>query len=87
MFTVYILQSQSLNRYYVGFTNDLERRLSEHNRKKGKYTDAGIPWQLVYFETFSTKIEAMNREKFIKGKKSRAFIETLISSSSGRAFR
>jgi putative endonuclease len=43
MFTVYILQSQSLNRYYVGYTNDLERRLTEHNRKKGKYTDSGIP--------------------------------------------
>ena len=83
MFTVYILQSQSLNRYYVGYTNDLERRLTEHNRKKGKYTDSGIPWQLVYHETYSTKTEAMEREKFIKLKKSRTFIETLISSSAG----
>ena len=81
MFTVYILQSQSLDRYSVGFTNDLARRLEEHNRKKGKYTDSGIPWQLVYHETFSTKTEAMDREKFIKLKKSRTFIESLISSS------
>jgi len=83
MFIVYILQSQSLNRYYVGYTNDLERRLTEHNRKKGKYTDSGIPWQLVYHEIHSTKTEAMNREKFIKLKKSRTFIESLISSSAG----
>ena len=83
MFTVYILQSQSLNRYYVGFTNDPERRLAEHNRKKGKYTDLGIPWQLVYCETYTSKSEAMEREKFIKGKKSRVFIESLISSSAG----
>jgi len=83
MFTVYILHSNSLDRYYVGYTNDLERRLKEHNRKKGKYTDSGIPWQLVYQETYSTKTEAMDREKFIKLKKSRAFIESLLSSSAG----
>jgi putative endonuclease len=83
MFTVYVLHSQSLNRYYVGFTNDLERRLTEHNRKKGKYTDSAIPWELVYHETYSSKTEAMNREKFIKGKKSRTFIEFLISTSAG----
>jgi len=76
MFPVYILQSQSLDRYYVEFTNDLARRLEEHNRKKGKYTDSGIPWQLVYHEIFSTKMEAMDREKFIKLKKSRIFIES-----------
>ena len=83
MFIVYILHSQSLDRYYVGYTNDLERRLTEHNRKKGKYTDSGIPWQLVYHEIYSTKTDAMNREKFIKGKKSRTFIEFLISNSAG----
>jgi putative endonuclease len=83
MFTVYILHSNTLDRYYVGFTNDFERRLTEHNRKKGKYTDSGLPWKLVYQETYSTKTEAMNREKFIKQKKSRIFIESLISSSAG----
>lgn len=83
MFAVYILYSKSLDRYYVGFTNDIERRLAEHDRKKGKYTDSGIPWQLVYQEPYSTKTEAMNREKFIKLKKARTFIETLISSSAG----
>ena len=83
MFTVYILFSQSLNRYYVGYTNDLERRLTEHNRKKGKYTDSGIPWELAYHEIYSTKAEAMFREKSIKEKKSRGYIESLISNSKG----
>ena len=55
MYTVYILFSPSLSRYYVGYTNNICRRLSEHNRKKGKYTDAGIPWELVYTETFKTR--------------------------------
>ena len=48
MFIVYILYSQKLDRFYVGYTNQLERRISEHNRKKRKYTDIGIPWAVVY---------------------------------------
>jgi putative endonuclease len=64
----------------VGFTNSIERRLTEHNRKKGKYTDRGIPWQLVYSEIFSSKMEAMNREKFIKSRKSKTYITELIYS-------
>ena len=79
MYSVYILYSYSIDRYYVGYTNDLERRLSEHNRKKSKYTDAGIPWTLVYYEEYASKKEAMNREKFIKNKKSKQYITDLVS--------
>ena len=79
MYKVYILHSQKTDRYYVGYTNDLERRISEHNRKKGKYTDGGIPWELVYTEDYEIKTEAMEREKYIKSKKSRKYIETLIT--------
>ena len=80
MFTVYILYSQALDRYYVGFTCDIVRRIDEHNRKKGKFTDAGIPWVLVYSEVFPDKTEAMKREKFIKSRKSKQFIIELINS-------
>jgi len=66
MYTLYILHSMTLDRYYIGYTNDINRRLSEHNRIKRKYTDAGIPWGLVYSETYKTKKEAMHRERFIK---------------------
>ena len=79
MYTVYILYSQSIDRFYVGFTNDLERRICEHNRKKGKFTDAGIPWAIVRTEAFETKKEAMDREKYIKSKKSKTFIVELIA--------
>ncbi len=77
MYIVYILYSQSLDRFYVGFTNDLTRRLAEHNRIKGKYTDSGIPWEIVYSEKFTSKSEAMIREQFIKSKKSHSFIQEL----------
>ena len=79
MFTLYILHSKSFDRFYVGYTNDIARRMTEHNRIKGKFTDAGIPWILVYTESFNSKKEAMNREKFIKSRKSKTFILELIA--------
>ena len=79
MFTLYILYSSRLDKYYLGYTNDMSRRISEHNRIKGKFTDAGIPWEVVYTETFSTREEAAERESFIKGRKSRKYIKELIS--------
>ena len=80
MFTLYILYSHSLDRYYVGYTNDIERRLQEHNRKKGKYTDSGIPWVVVHTELYSTKRQAIERESCIKSKKSKSYIIELINS-------
>jgi putative endonuclease len=79
MFTLYILYSKSIDNYYVGYTNDIDRRLSEHNRKKGKFTDRGIPWILVYTENFENKEQAMEKERQIKRKKSRSFIIEMIN--------
>jgi len=79
MYIVYILYSESSNRFYVGYTNDLDRRMNEHNRKKGKFTDAGIPWKLVHSEKYGSKKEAMAREKLIKSKKSKTFILDIIN--------
>ena len=79
MYIVYILYSSSIDKYYVGYTNDIGRRLSEHNRQKGKYTDGGIPWCLVHQEEYKSKSEAMNREKTIKSKKSRQYILSILS--------
>ena len=79
MYTMYVLHSKRLDRFYVGYTNDLTRRLNEHNRIKGKFTDVGIPWVLVYKETYATKKAAMDREKLIKSKKSKKFIIELVA--------
>lgn len=53
--------------YYTGWTNNLEKRLKDHNRGKGaKYTKPRLPVELVYYERFDTKEEAMSREYAIK---------------------
>lgn len=63
---VYILKCRD-GSLYTGWTNDLERRLREHNAGKGaKYTKSRRPVILVYFEEFVTKEEAMSREYAIK---------------------
>lgn len=63
---------------YTGWTNNLEKRIQAHNEGKGaKYTKTRLPVELVYFEEFETKEEAMSREWHIK-KLSRAQKEKLI---------
>ena len=52
---------------YTGWTNHLEQRIKQHNAGKGaKYTRARLPVKLVYYETFTSKVEAMKREYAIK---------------------
>ncbi len=63
---VYMLRCRD-DSLYTGWTNNLEKRLKAHNSGKGgKYTASRRPVELVYFETFPTKQEAMSREYAIK---------------------
>ena len=77
-FKVYILQSQLDGSYYIGYTTDLEKRLSNHNSGKSNYTSKKIPWKVVYSENFATKSEALRREKFLKKQKNSEFYLRLI---------
>ena len=63
---IYILRCAD-GTLYTGWTNDLEKRLATHQSGKGgKYTRARLPVELVYYERFDTKSEAMRREWEIK---------------------
>jgi putative endonuclease len=66
MFFVYILYSQSIGKYYVGHTNDFDRRFHEHNSRQTKYSSIGIPWNLVYKIETESRSEAMKLETKIK---------------------
>ena len=79
-YTTYILYSLSLDTFYVGSTQNIDARIKRHNLGHNKYTKTGIPWELVYSEEYETRSVAMIREKEIKAKKSRKYIEWLISS-------
>ena len=80
LFTVYILYSATIDQYYTGQTEHLEDRLYRHNNSGSKSTKKASDWKVVYTEIFQSRSEALNRETEIKKKKSRKYIEWLISS-------
>ena len=79
MYVVYILYSLLKDQYYIGHTSNLEDRLKRHNAGRSKATKAGVPWEIVYTQIFSTKSEAYRRELAIKAKKSKDYIKKLIA--------
>jgi len=81
MYWVYILKSQTTTKFYVGSTEDVSRRLREHNGElpsPGRSTLAGRPWTLVFSAPYAARSEAMVAERFIKKMKSRKWIDRLI---------
>ncbi len=78
-FFVYILYSVTADKYYVGHTENIERRLSEHNNKQTRFTSSlAKDWIVKYSKSYITRTEAMKAERTIKSKKSRKYIEWLI---------
>jgi putative endonuclease len=80
---VYILQSESSGKFYVGSTDDLHLRLSEHHRGQTPSTRGRGPWKLVYQERFASLLEARRRELEIKRWKSAKMIHGLIRVGAG----
>ncbi len=79
----YILYSEALDRYYIGYcTTSVEERLSSHLSNHKGFTAKAKDWIIVYTESFDTKTEAYARERAIKAKKSRSYIEFLIKNYS-----
>ena len=80
---LYIIQSAMDNSFYIGATQNLDERLARHNQGRSKFTKTKCPWRLVYFEEHPDRSCAMKREYAIKRKKSKDYIESLISDGSG----
>lgn len=78
MGTVYILKSLVNGRYYIGSTNDLERRLFEHNHGKTKSIMFSRPYELVFKQVYASITEARRVERKLKKFKSRIIIEKII---------
>ena len=81
-FFTYLLQSQLDQSFYIGQTKDLEQRLILHNEGNTKSTMAKRPWKIVYFEVFDTRSEAIQRERFLKKQRNKAFYQRLIETTS-----
>jgi len=66
MYYVYLIKSTKTDEIYIGSTNDLRRRMKEHNQGKSYSTKAKIPWQIVYYEAYKSEKDARLREKGLK---------------------
>jgi putative endonuclease len=80
---LYILQSTTTHRFYIGSTVDLPARIAEHQRGHSPYTSSRGPWVLVYQEPFATLNEARNRERQLKSWKSHRSLQQLINQAKG----
>jgi len=85
MYTVYVLLSTSTGKQYTGQTENLQRRLLEHELGLAHFSRGRGPWKIVLTEEYDTRAEAMQREKFLKSGRGRAFIKQYIDHQSGSA--
>ena len=79
MYFVYILQSLSSGRRYTGYTNNLKRRLAEHNSGQTKSLFKHRPLEIIHMEEYSTLNEARSRERQIKNYKSGETFKKLLN--------
>jgi len=71
---VYILQSEkNSNRFYTGFTENLEARLKDHNNGKSPHTSEHAPWKIKTAVAFTDRQKAMDFERYLKTASGRAF--------------
>lgn len=66
MYYVYVLYSAGFERQYIGMSDELDRRLVEHNSGKNQSTKAFKPWLLIHKESFDSREDARVREKYLK---------------------
>jgi len=80
VFFVYILFSEGGRRTYVGQTSDLDSRVRAHNTGRVKSTRLFVPWKLIHAERFSSRGEAVKREKWFKSHRGRQEIARILAS-------
>jgi putative endonuclease len=89
MYYVYILYSLSADKFYIGQTGDVLKRLEEHNHPSvnSKFTAKYLPWELkLYFPVNENRADAMMVERFIKAQKSRKFVLKLVENKSNPVY-
>ncbi len=78
MYFVYILSSLVSKKGYVGITDNLERRLAQHNSGDSFYTKRHRPWKMISFEEFADRKSAREREKYLKSCVGRKYLKRFI---------
>jgi len=75
---VYVLRSVKSCKWYTGYTEDLRKRLKEHNDGKSKYTKGRGPFEIIHYEAYRSKTDARSRENQLKSGQGRAYLKQRI---------
>lgn len=75
MHYIYVIKSIKDNSLYIGLSNNLKKRLSEHNLGKSKFTKGHLPYKLLTYIAFSNRSIAANFEKYLKTASGKAFMK------------
>ncbi|KKP68625.1 MAG: hypothetical protein UR66_C0004G0025 [Candidatus Moranbacteria bacterium GW2011_GWE1_35_17] len=75
---VYILLSLKDGNFYIGFTEDLKRRVSEHNSGKTFSTKCRKPFEIIFYEAYRNKYDALRREKYFKTTKGKTTLRSML---------
>lgn len=78
MYYVYVLRSLKDKQLYTGFTDNIERRVREHNNQEEKSTKSRAPFELIYFEGCLSKKDALVREKYLKSGMGKKYIRNRV---------
>ncbi|RLC37319.1 GIY-YIG nuclease family protein [candidate division Kazan bacterium] len=78
MYYVYILRSKVDENFYVGFSENLKQRILDHNSGKNLSTRIRKPFDLIFYESFVDKFDALRRERYLKSNKGRTMIKQLL---------
>jgi len=77
----YILKSKKDNKLYTGFTNDLRKRLLQHNTGKSLYTKGRGPFEIIYYEACLLEEKARSRELFLKSGMGKRYLKNRLGAS------
>jgi putative endonuclease len=78
VFYVYAIKSLNRNYIYVGLTDNVERRVGQHNAGRSKSTKPYLPFRIILIEEYPGRLEARAREKYLKSGVGKEFLKTLV---------
>ena len=75
---VYVLRSLKDNKFYTGYSSDLKKRFREHQEGTVTSTKSRAPFELVFYEAYRNKYDAMRREKYLKTSKGKSTLRQML---------
>src|SRR5258706_13576089 len=79
MYAVYVLKSRNFPKSYVGITQDLNKRIVQHNSGKSSYTRKYMPWDVVHVEYLDNRVDCRKKEVFYKTLKGRRILKKIFA--------